>query len=225
MSDLFNANAMVPTKADDSLTSGSYVTVNGARYAALDSTPSEFIVSGGAGVSSAFVERMLSPYGGDPSKLFPANSSFSRVVSSAALSHDGVAPAGVQASLNGTTLTWSDSASNDVIGYRIFRTGSGGNSRLGSVSEFRGNSFTVPGAGSYFVVAVDITGQQSPLSNTVTNAAPEPEPEPDPAPPTDAPDSPDEPDETPAPETPTPDTPGTPDDGGDTPPDEDEDEE
>ncbi|MTD29552.1 transglycosylase domain-containing protein [Planomicrobium sp. YIM 101495] len=229
MSDLFNANAMVPTKADDSLTSGSYVTVNGARYAALDSTPSEFIVSGGAGVSSAFVERMLSPYGGDPSKLFPANSSFSRVVSSAALSHDGVAPAGVQASLNGRTLTWSNSASNDVVGYRVYRTG-GGNSLVASISEARSNSFRIPSAGSYFVVAVDITGQQSPLSNTVTSASSEPAS----PPPAESGgsggsggsdgDSNDEPvEDEPEGDTPAPDEPDEPEEGdGDTPPEEDE---
>ena len=172
-SDLFNANVMVPSKADDSLTSGSYTTVNGTRYAALDSTPREFVSSGGAGVSQAFVDRMLSPLGGDASKLFPGNSRFSNIVSGSTLNHDGVAPAGVQTSLNGNTLSWSNSASNDVVGYRVFRSG-GGNSLIASISEARGNSYTVPGAGSYFVVAVDITGQQSPLSNTVSIEAPKP---------------------------------------------------
>lgn len=171
--DLFNANVMVPTKADDSLTSGSYTTVNGSRYLALDSTPREFVSSGGAGVSKAYIDRMLGKLGGDASKLFPGNSRFSNIVSGSALNHDGIAPAGVQASLNGRTLTWSNSASNDVVGYRIYRSG-GGNSLVASISESRGNSYTLPGPGSYFVVAVDITGQQSPLSNTVGVEAPKP---------------------------------------------------
>lgn len=187
-SDLFNANVMVPSKADDSLTSGSYTTVNGTRYAALASTPKEFVSSGGAGVSKAFIDRMLAPLGGDASKLFPGNSRFSNIVSGATLNHDGVAPAGVQASLNGRTLAWSNSASNDVVGYRVYRSG-GGNSLIASISESRGNSYTLPGPGSYFVVAVDITGQQSPLSNTVGIEAPKPEapakPEENTAPPAD----------------------------------------
>lgn len=174
-SDLFNVHAMVPSKADDSLTSGSYTTVNGKRYTALDSTPREFVNSGGSGVSQAFVDRMLAPYGGDASKLFPGSSRFSSVVSSSKLKYAAGAPGGVQASLNGNTLSWSNSASNDVVGYRVFKSG-GGNSLLASIPESRGNSYTVPGAGSYFVVAVDITGLQSPLSNTVSIAAAAPPP-------------------------------------------------
>lgn len=176
-SDLFNANVMVPSKADDSLTSGFYTTVNGSRYAALDSTPREFVISGGSGVSKAFVDRMLAPVGGDASKLFPGSSRFSNVVSSSKLNYAAGAPGGVQASLNGNTLSWSNSASNDVVGYRVFRSG-GGNTLLASIPESRGNSYTVPGAGSYFVVAVDITGLQSPLSNTVSIAAAAPPPPP-----------------------------------------------
>ncbi|RNF40815.1 transglycosylase domain-containing protein [Planococcus salinus] len=180
-SDLFNANVMVPTKADDSLTSNAYTTVNGRRYNALSSTPREFVSGGGIAVSQEFVDRMLAPFGGDASKLLSGSSRFSSVVSASNLNHDGVAPAGVGVSLNGRTLTWSNSASNDVVGYRVYRSG-GGNSLLASIPESRSNAYTVPGPGSYFVVAVDITGRQSPLSNTVRVAAPEPEPEPAPTP-------------------------------------------
>ncbi|WP_436836785.1 transglycosylase domain-containing protein [Planococcus liqunii] len=174
-SDLFNENVMTPKKADDSLTSGSYTTVNGSRYLALDSTPREFVTSGGAGVSKAYIDRMLAPFGGDAGKLFPGNSRFSKVVSGATLKHDGVAPSSVSASISGTTITWSDSPSNDIVGYRVYRSGG---SSLASISESRGNSFKVSGAGSYYVVAVDITGKQSSASNTVSVAAPKPKPAP-----------------------------------------------
>ncbi|PSL31081.1 penicillin-binding protein [Planomicrobium soli] len=174
--DLFNEKAMVPSKKDDSLTSGSYTTINGSRYAALDSTPREFVTSGGAGVSQAFIERMLAPYGGDASKLFPGSSRYSTVVAGAKFNVDGVAPAGVSAALSGNTLTWSNSSSNDVVGYRVYRDGSG--SPLASISESRGNAFSVPGAGSYYVVAVDITGKQSGKSNVVSIEAEKPKVEP-----------------------------------------------
>ena len=43
--DLFNAK-FVPTKADNSLISGRFVTIGNKRYMALDSTPAEFSETG-----------------------------------------------------------------------------------------------------------------------------------------------------------------------------------
>lgn len=180
-SDLFNANVMLPNKADDSLISSSYVMIDGSRYRALDSTPREFVVEGGVGVNEDFIKRMLGPYGGDASKLFPSNSLFSsRVVSEAVFEADGAAPASVSASINGSTLTWTKSASNDVIGYRVFRRTGAGNDLVASVLESANYNYTV-GNGEYFVVAVDITGKQSPASNIVENAPEAPPPPPPPS--------------------------------------------
>src|SRR5690606_38584195 len=106
---------------------------NGKRYAALSSTPEEFVSGGGVGVSEDFIDRMLAPYGGDASKLFPADSRFSNVVSSTNFDADDAAPAGVQATLDGTTLSWRNSCSNDVGGYRVFRNSGGSNSRIASI--------------------------------------------------------------------------------------------
>lgn len=177
-SDLFNAEAMTPTEADDSLTSGSFTTVNGKRYAALSNTPREFVSGGGIAVSEKYIDRMMAPFGGDAGKLFPGNSRFSSVVSGATFDADSSAPSGVRAAINGNTITWTNSGSNDVVGYRIYR----GGSRVASISEARGNSYTASGAGGYTVVAVDITGRQSAASNTVSIAPPRPEPTPAPAP-------------------------------------------
>ncbi len=94
-SDLFNSKVMLPTEPDDSIINASYVSVKGSRYMALPSTPAEFIVSGGTGVSQAFIDRMLGPWGGDASKLFPSMSAFSSsVVSGAAFPADEAAPEG-----------------------------------------------------------------------------------------------------------------------------------
>lgn len=175
-SDLFNANVMVPTKPDDSLTSGTYTTINGSRYAALPTTPREFVNGGGTGVSKDFVERMLAPFGGDGSKLFPGNSRFSSVVAGSTITPNGVAPAGVSASIDGRTITWSNSPSDDVVGYRIYRSGG---SSIASISESRSNSYQLPSPGSYVVIAVDITGKQSAPSNAVSIAEPKPEPVPE----------------------------------------------
>ncbi|MCG3089435.1 transglycosylase domain-containing protein [Sporosarcina cyprini] len=169
-SDLFNSKVMVPTKPDDSIISASYVSVKGVKYLALPSTPSEFIVSGGTGVNEEFIKRMLGPFGGDGSKLFSGKSIFaSNVVSGSVFNADGANPAGVQASANGSTITWTESASNDVIGYYVYRD----NERVATIRDSSSNSYSA-GPGSYYVRAVDITGLLSPGSNIVTIGSPEP---------------------------------------------------
>lgn len=208
-SDLFNANVMVPNKADDSLTTGKYTTIDGNRYAALSSTPEEFVSGGGVGVSEDFIDRMLAPFGGDASKLFPQDSRFSNVVSSTSFDADDAAPAAVRATLDGNRLSWNDSSSNDVIGYRVYRNNGGSKSKVATISEAVVNSFTVPGPGNYYVVAVDITGRESANSNVAAIEAPEEETEPPeeenetPAPPPSTPpatepEEPDEPEDPPA---------------------------
>ena len=176
-SDLFNSKAMLPTAPDDSITSSSYVSVKGTRYLALPSTPAEFISSGGSGVNQAFIDRMLGPWKGDASKLFPANSAYaSRVVSGAVFHADDAAPAAVQVAVNGSTITWGNSPSNDVVGYYVYN----GDTRIGTIADSASNSFTI-GSGSYSVRAVDITGKLSGLSNVVSieERAPVIEPEDD----------------------------------------------
>ncbi|WP_342535937.1 transglycosylase domain-containing protein [Sporosarcina sp. FSL K6-3508] len=175
--DLFNSKVMVPSKADDSIISSAGVRVKGQMYQALPSTPREFVTSGGVGLNSEFIKRMLGRLGGDGSKLFSGQSGYSSsVVSGSVFPADNVPPASVSASQNGSVLTWSASPSNDVIGYYIYQNGV----RVGTVRD--GESLSYPaGAGSYYVRAVDITGLLSGASNTVT-AAPEPEPEPEPTP-------------------------------------------
>lgn len=178
--DLFNAKAMLPNKPDDSIISASYVSVKGKKYQALPSTPAEFIVQGGSGVNADFIKRMLGPWGGDPSKLFPANSAFaSNVVASAVFNADNVAPAPVSATLNGTIMTWSESASNDVIGYYVYENGN----KVATIRDGESRSFTIRN-GTYTVRAVDITGALSEASNPaiIEVVEPEPEPNPDPAP-------------------------------------------
>ncbi|AXH99481.1 peptidoglycan glycosyltransferase [Sporosarcina sp. PTS2304] len=167
-SDLFNSKVMVPTKVDDSIINTASVRVNGKLYQALPSTPREFVSSGGVGVNSQFVKRMMGRLGGDGSKLLAGQGGYSsNVVSGASFPANNVPPAPVQAGKNGATLTWTASSSNDVIGYYIYQNGV----RIGTVRDGASRSYTI-GYGSYYVRAVDITGLQSAASNTITNAAP-----------------------------------------------------
>ncbi|WP_040229206.1 transglycosylase domain-containing protein [Bhargavaea cecembensis] len=177
-SDLFNANTFVPNKPDDSFggSGGLYVTAQGVRYQALSSTPKEFVRSGAAGISKDFADRMLAPFGGDPAGLFPQNSSLGRNIVSAK-QYGGVAGAPIApgAALSGSTLTWSRSASPDVVGYYVYRNGA----RIASVADGGSYSANASSPGEYYVTAVDITGQQSGRSNVVSVQAAAP---PDPAP-------------------------------------------
>lgn len=172
VSDLFNSKAMLPTEEDDSFVSGSYVSVNGSRYLAHPATPSEFIVSGGRGVSQSFIDRMLGAWGGDASKLFPPGSNYSsNVISGSVFPADGVAPDAPSLSLSDSTIVWGNSPSNDVIGYYVYRD----NERIATIRDGNAHSLSV-GPGTYYVRAVDITGMLSDGSNRVTVSSPDPLP-------------------------------------------------
>lgn len=176
-SDLFNANTFVPRKVDDTLISSSYVMINEKRYRALSTTPSEFVVEGGVGVNKEFIDRMLGRLGGDASKLFPSKSNFSdRVVSEDVFEADGASPGPVSATLSDNKLSWSNSPSNDVVGYRVFQRSGNSNIKVASIPEASKKLYTINGAGQYFIVAVDITGKQSPASNIANIEEPKPEP-------------------------------------------------
>ncbi|MER2079359.1 transglycosylase domain-containing protein [Psychrobacillus psychrotolerans] len=168
-SDLFNAAILLPTAKDDSLISSSYVEINGNRYRALDSTPGEFVVSGGYGVNQDFINRMLGKFGGNASKLFPAKSTFGgNVVSEEVFNADGSAPAAVSAAMSNGTITWSNSTSGDVVGYRVYEVINGQRTLLSSTKEAAGNSLPINRAGQFIAVAVDITGLESAASNIVS---------------------------------------------------------
>lgn len=168
-SDLFNSAVLLPTAKDDSLISSSYVEINGNRYRALDSTPGEFVVSGGYGVNQDFINRMLGKFGGNASKLFPAKSSFGgNVVSEEVFNADGSAPAAVSAVMSNGTITWSNSTSGDVVGYRVYEVINGQRTLLSSTKEAAGNSLSINRAGQFIAVAVDITGLESAASNIVS---------------------------------------------------------
>ncbi|WRP05744.1 transglycosylase domain-containing protein [Rossellomorea aquimaris] len=209
-SDLFNAK-YVPTKTDDSLLMSRYVMVNGKKYLALPNTPEEFSQPGVI-LNPDFVKNVFGSVPGDPNKLIPeGDNRFKNVlIAENKISDDGAAPGTVRASGNGNTITWTSSASGDVVGYRVYSKSGG---KVGSVKS--GGSYSVSvGNGDFYVVAVDVAGKQSAPSNTVQIGKPEPKPEPKPEKP--APD-PKPPGDKPADPPPKPDKPEPPppaDDGG-----------
>lgn len=175
-SDLFNAKVFLPSKADDSMSSSAVVLINGTYYTALANTPGEFVRRSGGGLNPEFVRRMLGPLGGDPSRLVPKGSTLSSGGAAVSFPVNGVAPAAPSASISGNTLSWSRSASNDVVGYRIYNVSGGGQSLVASIPEAGPYSMTVGAGGAYIVVAVNIEGLSSGASNTATAAPAAPPP-------------------------------------------------
>ena len=138
----------------------------------------------GFGLNQTFIDRMLGRLGGDASKLL-SFSSGNGVSTGAEFAADGVAPSAVSATLSNGILSWSKSASNDVVGYRVYNVSNGGLSFVASKKSYEGLQVNVSSNGRYIVVAVDITGNESAYSNEVGEIEFIEEPTPPPPPPED----------------------------------------
>ncbi|WP_462411295.1 transglycosylase domain-containing protein [Neobacillus sp. Marseille-QA0830] len=162
--DYFNAKD-VPTKVDDSLIQGKYVTINSKKYLALDSTPSEFSQSGVI-LNPDFVTRMTGGNFKDTRQLIPNRERWGSVlVADAKMTDNGKKPDSVGVAVSGNNLSWSAPADNDVIGYRVYQGGFS-NAKVASVKSGSSLSYTA-GPGFYYVTAVDIAGNESAPSNFV----------------------------------------------------------
>ncbi|WP_156791421.1 transglycosylase domain-containing protein [Bacillus sp. SG-1] len=173
-SDLFNAQ-YVPSKTDDSLLKSRYVMINGKKFLALDSTPEEFSQPGVI-LNPDFVENILNGINADPRQLIPADEERYKniLVAENKIEDDGAAPGTVKATASGNKVTWTASASSDVVGYRVF-TVSG--QKVASIKSDE-NLVSTLGDGEYYVVAVDVAGKQSGKSNTVRIGKEKEEPKP-----------------------------------------------
>ncbi|ASN07340.1 penicillin-binding protein [Virgibacillus necropolis] len=197
-SDLFNAK-YVPTETDDSLITGSYVLVDGKAVVAGPKTPQEFVNGNGLTFNPEFLKKNNYDRLNDLTKLFPAKdrAKWERIgVPSgevgSTIADDGKAPATPSSiKKSGGNLTWNDSSSKDVVGYRIYRASKpdGAFSLIGNTTS---TSFGVSdGNAVYRIKAVDYFGMESTASEGVVvgdlskpepDPKPEPKPEPDPKP-------------------------------------------
>lgn len=161
-SDYFNVND-VPTKADDSLIEGKFVTVGDKKYLALDSTPAEFAQSGLI-LNPDFITRMVGNNFKNYSQLIPKKERWGKIlVPTAKMGDNGKNPDGVSLTVTGSTLAWSASPDKDVVGYRVY---TGGSSKVASIRSGSSLSFTAS-SGAFYVTAVDIAGNESAPSNLV----------------------------------------------------------
>ncbi|SFM44963.1 transglycosylase domain-containing protein [Salibacterium qingdaonense] len=151
--DYFNEQ-YVPTETGDGLQQELFVTINGARYQAYDSTPSAFTRSGISVEDDLFDAEGISEYLPEewqdvaPDRQAPDN---------------GRTPSPVaNVSFSGNSVTWSPHRDGDIVGYRIYRSNG---ALVGSIRADGTTSFNA-GSGSYFVTAVDSRGRESSQSAT-----------------------------------------------------------
>ncbi len=155
-SDICNAKFPPPKKDEQS---GSVVEINGKTYAAVDSTPSEFIKSGGLIIPEKSFDDMGYRYVTNKSAITAKFPQVTIGKGSNALADNG--PPGMVTGLSVNLLgqmTWGPAPSSDVLGYRVY--GPDGK-RLMSANS--GSYYISPLAatGVYTVKAVDLYGHES----------------------------------------------------------------
>ncbi|MFC4182540.1 transglycosylase domain-containing protein [Saccharococcus thermophilus] len=164
--DLYNTKFTPKQGKEPYLIEGRFVEVNGKRYAALDTTPSEFVSSG-----VILNREILKKWGINGSSA----SGWNGELFVNELKENGKIPAPPSIHLTNGIITWQPHSENDVIGYRVYRAGQDGSPPrvVAIVKAGKTLSFAnlQPGA-TYYVTAVDIGGKESTPSNTVSMPLP-----------------------------------------------------
>ncbi|MFB4163047.1 transglycosylase domain-containing protein [Alteribacillus sp. JSM 102045] len=157
--DYFNEE-FLPSETDDSLSEVSSVTINGERYKAYDSTPSDFTQSGVSIKEDYFDADDMSEYLPDD---------WDNIVPDQSAPNNGRRPSQVTGvSFNGGQITWNQHPDNDIVGYRIY---SRDGSRVKTVRSNTTTSTSVNTNGKFFVTAVDSRGRQSTESNSAEGSS------------------------------------------------------
>jgi len=155
-----------PTKVDDSLIKGKYVTIGKEKYLALPNTPSEFAEEGLI-LNPDFIDRMVGKNVKNKKQLIPNNPKWSKIlIPDAKMEDDGSAPSALNVTVNNNTITWKPHSAKDVIGYRVFKLNDGKATVVKNIKASESLSFKASD-GTYYVVAVDIAGKESSPSNNV----------------------------------------------------------
>lgn len=162
-----------PTKTDNSLIKSKYVTIGGKNYLATDATPNDFAQSGFI-LNPEFIKTIAPDLKeGEYKQLIPDKNK-SRwkdiVIPDSVIQENGKKPDAIKISHSNSTISWSAHGENDVVGYYVYSVLGG--IKTGKVAAIKSDSnlsFTLPSFGQYAVTAVDIAGNESELSNIITN--------------------------------------------------------
>ncbi|MDO7905279.1 transglycosylase domain-containing protein [Paenibacillus sp. JX-17] len=192
VTDLFNSK-FVPTDSDDGVAKAKYITYNGVNYIPRDGTPDDMlkeqtVIKRETPISdlikqleTAFAKmkkhNSLSYYlpedadGDMPTRIDPRQDD----------GRSPDAPGNIRVSYNGgrATITFNASGNSDVVGYRLYRSLNNGGFAYQNkvVLADQSKIFTssgAPGSAAFYVTAVDVAGNESAPSATVSGAAPPP---------------------------------------------------
>lgn len=160
VTDLFNEK-FLPHGEAAAFNSDRYVVLNGRKVRALPSTPPEFTQTGLV-LNRDFIQTHFPYVNLSAVQKTPGLDGFAAVD---AYKPDNAAPAGIRRLMvNGKSLKWSKSPSQDVIGYRVYWAPmeSSPFQKIADVVGGDQSSFTLGDLyGFYRVTAIDITGKES----------------------------------------------------------------
>lgn len=162
--DIYNT-AYLPDEADYSLIEGRYVLLNGEAVVAGEQTPEEFVLTDGVVFNPDWLEDMGYDQLEDLSQLVPSsNPTWSSIeIPSLTKVEDDERPPNVPQHINksGNVLTWEESSSHDVVGYRVYRANEPESSfeHLDSTTDTNLNVGNDEGV--FYVTAVDYFGEES----------------------------------------------------------------
>ena len=169
--DLFNAK-YVPTKVDDSLTQGKYVYVKDRAYKVPASAPSEFVQEG-VMLKKEVLQRYNISSTSDLKRLLPNTTKWGNLVvtDGKEIVDNGSKPRQVSGvSSSGSNISWKANSDNDVVGYRVYGAANYSKSfkKVASLPSSDKLSISVgKSPAAYYVVAVDVGGNESSPSSTV----------------------------------------------------------
>lgn len=169
--DLF-IKGRIPTAPESSFGNGKYVQILDKKYAALDSTPEDFVEKGML-INLSYFEDLYKTTFKKPEQFIPAKDAWANIfVANAKLEENGAVPSKVTITTNGNKITWNNGTDTDLIGYRLYEK-VGDDYLLAESIKITDSTFTIQVKdGEYYVTAVDIAGKESSPSNKVTIGQP-----------------------------------------------------
>jgi penicillin-binding protein 1B len=166
ITDIFNEK-FVPTESCDVHVKARMIEYNGKMYLAKPETPNDMVTEKAA---LKVDDSTPIPQNTDkPSTFWRTLDWDSRVSASIdPRTDDGKAPAKPKGiAIDKSTLTWNGNVEADIVGYRVYRSMSGGPFEKAGVVQSSSNSYHLVEHGSYYVTAVDVAGKESDASEIV----------------------------------------------------------
>ena len=168
-SDYFIAE-FVPKEEDNNLIKGKYVTINGKNYLAGENTPDEFTNEGFI-LDPEYIKK-IAPKLENWNELIPRRNKDAWkniIIPDNIIEENGKVPSAITISLSNGKLQWKKHSETDVIGYLVYLVNGIHRQKVAAIKADQDLSFQLPGFGQYAVTAVDIAGNESPLSNIISN--------------------------------------------------------